>query len=82
MPFLVFRISSLTTLHTDCRMDILASPSFYTITPTRGKKFLSLGLIYSITVSNILRVIPTILGLLSLSILVKLGRMLFTEPCS
>ena len=79
MPFFVFLINSLITLHTDCRIDILASPSFYTITFTSGKKFLSLGLMHSMTVYKIFKVIPTILGLLSLSILIKLGKMVLID---
>lgn len=79
MPFLVFLIRSLMTLQTDCLIDIFASPNLSTITLTNELKFLSLGFMYSMMVYKIFNVIPTILGLLSLSILIKLGISNFIE---
>ena len=77
IPFLVFLINYFITLHTDCLIDILASPNFYTITFTSGLKFLSLLFIYSIESYRIFSVIPTILGFVSFNILIKLGKISF-----
>lgn len=79
MPFFVFRISSFITLHTDCLIDIFASPNLSTITLTKLEKLRSFGFMYSIINYKIFSVIPTIFGLLSFSIFIKLGSNDFIE---
>jgi len=49
------------------------------MTLTKALKLLSLGFMYSMMVYKIFNVIPIILGLLSLSILIKLGISNFIE---
>ena len=72
-------MSSLMTLDTLCLIDIFGSPSFYTIVEIIGLNDLSLGFKSSIVSSNIFSVVPTIFGLLSFSIFIKLGSNCFID---